>query len=276
LLRKTLLAFALVSLVNLVSLVTSVALAASVASVASAQESSTGDGQDSLRALQNSFFTDRENADLNSDGIVDFLDLGLLGSRLSMSDSLSDLSYLSESSLHTPLAVAPGNILFFTLPGQSSPVSQVSAIAQESLFLDLHMSFEDTTVGGGIDLLFDDGVLSFIDGVFDDGLGDDPNFRCPTDPAAPAPIDCTPNGPNFVSFGGFPGITGDHLVVTLEFFATSTGDSPIDFTVTSPFSDPTGNPIEVPEPGLAWMAAIATLAALRGRQRLQEHRASAA
>ncbi len=263
-LRKTLIAFALVNLVTLVTLVTL------PASVASAQGSSTGDGQDSLGALQNSFFTDSENADLNADGIVDFLDLGLLGSQLSMSDSLS------ESSLHTPLAVAPGNILFFTLPGQSSPVNQVSATAQESLFLDLHMSFEDTTVGGGIDLVFDTRVLSFIDGVFDDGLGDDPNFRCPTDPAAPAPIDCTPNGPNFVSFGGFPGITGDHLVVSLEFFAASTGNSPIDFTVTSTFSDPTGNPIEVPEPGLAWMAAIATLAALSGRQRLREHRARAA
>jgi hypothetical protein len=256
LLRKTLIVFALVNLLAL---------------TASAQGAIAGDGQDSLRALQDSFFTDSENADLNGDGIVDFLDLGLLGSQLSTSDSLG------ESSLHAPLGIASGgNILFFTLPGQSSPVSQVSATAEEPLFLDLHMSFEDTTVGGGIDLVFDSGVLSFIDGVFDEGLGDDPNFRCPTDPTASAPVDCTPNGPNFVSFGGFPGITGDQLVVTLEFFATSTGNSPIDFTVTSPFSDPSGQPIEVPEPGLAWMAAIATLAVLSSRQRVREHRASAA
>lgn len=251
--RKTLAVFALVNLVALAG---------------SAHEAIASDGQDSLRALQNSFFTDSENADLNGDGIVDFLDLGLLGSQLSISDSVG------ESLLHAPLAVAPGNILFFTLPGQSSPISQVSATAQEPLFLDLHMSFEDTTIGGGIDLIFDPGVLSFIDGVFDDGLGDDPDFRCPNDP--PAQIDCTLKGPNFVSFGGYPGITGDHLVVSLEFFATSTGNSPIDFTVTSTFSDTSGQPIEVPEPGLAWVAAIATLAALNGRQRLREHRSRAA
>ena len=250
-LRKKLIAIALVN------------LAASVASSQALSMVNMANGQDSLRALQDSFFTDQEDADLNGDGIVDFLDLGLLRSRLSTSASLS------EDMLYVPLAVSPGNnVLFFTLPGQASPVSQVSATDQESLFLDLHMSFSDTTVGGGIDLVFDSRVLSFIDGVFDNELGDDPNFRCPTDPFAPQPVDCTPNGPNFVSFGGFPGITGDHLVVMLEFLATATGDSPIDFIVTSPISDPFGQPLEVPEPGFAWLAALATLGALKVRRRL--------
>jgi hypothetical protein len=222
--------------------------------------------QDPLGALQDNFFTDQEDADLNGDGIVDFLDLGLLQSLLPTADSLT------TDMIHVPLGVGTeGNVLFFTLPGQFSPVSQVSVTEQESLFLDLHMSFADTTVGGGIDLDFDAGILSFIDGVFDDGLGDDPNFRCPTDPAATNPIDCAPNGPNFVSFGGFPGMTGDHLVVALEFLATATGNSPIGFTVTSPFSDTSGNPIEVPEPSAAWLAAaaLATLGALNARRRLR-------
>ena len=240
-----------------------IALFSLTASAAPAQESSGANGQDRLQALQDSLFTDQEDADLNGDGIVDFLDLGLLRSQLLLSGALSD------NSLHAPLVLVPGsNVLFFTLPGQFTPLSQVSVVAQESLFLDLHMSFTDSTIGGGIDLVFAPGVLSFIDGVFDDGLGDDPNFRCPTDPTAPAPINCTPNGPNFVSFGGLTPITGDHLVVSLEFAAIATGSSPIEFTVTSPFSDPSGQPLTVvPEPHFAGLAALATLGALKMRRR---------
>jgi hypothetical protein len=235
-----------------------------VASVASSRESSVIDGETSLRALQDSFFTDQADADLNGDGIVDFLDLGLLKSLVPTADPLT------TDMVHVPLGVETGgNVLFFTLADQFTPISQVSATEQEPLFLDLHMSFADTTVGGGIDLDFDSGVLSFIDGIFDDGLGDDPNFRCPTDPLAPNPVNCAPNGPNFVSFGGFPGMTGDHLVVSLEFLATATGSSPIGFTVTSAFSDASGNPLEVPEPSAAWLAAaaLATLGALNLRRR---------
>jgi hypothetical protein len=244
-----------------------IALFSLTASVAPARASSEADGQDRLQALQDSLFTDQEDADLNGDGIVDFLDLGLLRSQLLLSGALSD------NSLHAPLALVPGsNVLFFTLPGQFTPLSQVSVVAQESLFLDLHMSFTDSMIGGGIDLVFEPGVLSFIDGVFDDGLGDEPNFRCPTDPTAPAPIDCLPKGPNFVSWavGGpeFTPITGDHLVVSLEFAAIATGSSPIEFTVTSPFSDPSGQPLTVvPEPHFAGLAALATLGALKMRRR---------
>lgn len=232
------------------------------ASVASSQQSGVVDSDDALGALQDSFFTDQEDSDLNGDGIVNFLDLGLLRSQLSPSDSVS------ANSVHGALGLAPANnVLFFSLPGQSTPISQVSVTAAETLFLDLHMSFNDTTVGGGIDLLYDSGVLSFIDGVFDDLLGDNPSFRCPTDPTASNPVNCALNGPDFVSFGGIPGITGDHLVVTLEFAATATGSSPIDFTVTSPFSDSLGNPINVPEPGSGGLAAIAVLGVVSWRRR---------
>ena len=238
------------------------------ASVASSQQSSVVDGDASLRALQDSYFTDQEDSDLNGDGIVDFLDLGLLRSRLLPPDSVS------ANSVHGTLALAPpNNVLFFSLPGQSTPISQVSVTAAETLFLDLHMSFNDTTVGGGIDLLYDSGVLSFIDGVFDDLLGDNPNFRCPTDQMASNPVDCTPNGPDFVSFGGLPGITGDKLVVTLEFAATATGSSSIEFAVTSPFSDTMGSPIDVPEPSSGGLAAIAVLGVVSWRRRIAANRA---
>lgn len=220
-------------------------------SAAYSQGQSNVDGSDALSDLKDDFLTDQRASDLNGDGLVDFLDLGLLQGRLAAAKASNALG-----------GAQGGNVLFFSHLGQLEPLYQISVVNQDQLFLDLNMSFNDETVGGGIDLVFDSAVLALVEVVFDAGLGDDPEFRCPTDPAAANPVDCSLSGPDFVSFGGFFPITGDRRVATLEFAAIATGTSAIDFDIALEFSDAVGQPLEVPEPAFGWAGVLATLAVL--------------
>ena len=209
-----------------------------------------------LEALQSDLFTDHERTDFNGDGVVDFLDLGILA---------SSTGGLGETLALGGVVVPPNNVLFFTHAGGVQPITEVSVALEEVLLLDLYMSFEDVTVGGGITLDFDPGVLAFDDAVFDMMLGDDPLFRCPnTDPGVA--ITCALAGDDFVSFGGIGGFTGELLIATLQFTASAAGTSPISFTVTQTFSDATGTPLTVPEPAGASIVALLSVAFLRARR----------
>jgi len=148
----------------------------------------------------------------------------------------------------------------------------------DSVQLTLGMSFDDVTLGGGVKLSFDDTVLDLSSITFSGALGDDPDFRCPTDPAASSPVSC-PADSRFISFGTFEGLSGDRTVATivLEALAPSSGAMAIDLLPDRAFSDSVGSPLAVslsgasvvvvPEPGTLGLVAvgIAGLGAVRRR-----------
>jgi len=142
--------------------------------------------------------------------------------------------------------------------------------------LTLGMSFDEVTLGGGVRLSFDDTLLSLTSISFGGALGDDPDFRCPSDAGASNPVAC-PSDPNFISFGGFAGLSGDRTVamITLQALAPSGGATMIDLLPDRAFSDSVGSPLTVsltgtsvvvtPEPGTVALLGlgVASLAALR-------------
>jgi len=141
-----------------------------------------------------------------------------------------------------------------------------------SVSFRLAMSFDDVTVGGGVRLSFDEAFLRLDSVSFASGLADDPDFRCPTDPAASSPVSC-PMDPNFLSFGGFAGLSGDRTVATIVFdaLAPSGGPTRIDLLAERPFSSEVGTALDVsfagtsvsvvPEPGVALLLAMAAAGA---------------
>jgi len=141
--------------------------------------------------------------------------------------------------------------------------------------LTLGMSFDEVTLGGGVRLSFDDTLLSLTSISFGGALGDDPDFRCPT---AGGPVSC-PADPNFISFGGFAGLSGDRTVATiiLQALAPTAGGTTIDLLADRAFSDNFGSPLTVsltgtsvvvvPEPGTLALVGLglASLTAVRRR-----------
>jgi hypothetical protein len=70
----------------------------------------------------------------------------------------------------------------------------------ETFQITLSMAFDDVTLGGQVRIAFDGGVLDLLSIQFDAGLGDDLDFRCPTDPGAGSPVTCPPDE-NVLGFG---------------------------------------------------------------------------
>ncbi len=86
--------------------------------------------------------------------------------------------------------------------------------------LELVMDFtDDPTLGGGIDIFYDDGLLSFASFVFSPELGDDPALR-----RLPDELDGELNG---LAFGNIDGLSGPSTVGTLSFTALGEGTSPL-------------------------------------------------
>lgn len=110
----------------------------------------------------------------------------------------------------------------------------------------LTMSFDDVTVGGAIAVDSDLAILRLASVTFSSALGDDPDFRCPTDPSAANPVTC-PADSEFISFGTVSGLQGDMLVATLLFEAigVSVGETTIAIMLARDFSDPVGSPLDV-------------------------------
>ena len=104
--------------------------------------------QPSLEDLKADYFSGEPRSDLNRDGVVDFLDLGLLRSR-----SLAWPSRGTSVSSDGVSGQEGENFLFFADPGQLLPLEGFSVLDQDQVFIDLNMSFSDVTVGGGIEIL---------------------------------------------------------------------------------------------------------------------------
>ncbi len=161
------------------------------------------------------------------------------------------------------LALAAGpaaakNTIFLAVAGESSPLGTLTVWQGESVSLDLRLDFLDTTVGGGVSVLLDPALLQLDALTFGAALGDSPPLRCAPAAAAPPVAPC-PGDPAALGFGSLAGLSGGRLVATLELTALANGTSSPGVALSSPFSDTTGEPLDVvfvPEPGrLAMLAA---------------------
>jgi hypothetical protein len=143
--------------------------------------------------------------------------------------------------------------------------------------VEIRMSFDDPTLGGGVEIAYDATRLSFQSFAFDGALGDDPAFRL-------APSDGSLEDPLIVAFGEFGGLGGARRVGVLRFVATGLGAASVqagaNVLPAGPFVSVTtfaaqdvefeGTSIAiVPEPGTAWLLAcgLGIGAALRRRAR---------
>ncbi len=111
------------------------------------------------------------------------------------------------------------------------PVQQDVRLGDQA-FLDLRMNFDDETLGGGIVLDYDMGIVWLSSTTFDDNLPDDPDFRCPGSSVVPCPPD-----PNFLSYGTFAGIAGQHTVARLTFDTHALGSTEVRIAIERPFAD---------------------------------------
>ena len=97
------------------------------------------------------------------------------------------------------------------------PVNQ-NVVLGNTVSLQLMMDFsDDATIGGGVDVFYDDSVLQFVSFVFDAGLGDDPAFR-----RQPDALSGELNG---LGFGEFGGLSGPSLVGTFTFNTLTSGSA---------------------------------------------------
>ena len=97
------------------------------------------------------------------------------------------------------------------------PLNQ-NVVLGNTVALQLMMDFsDDATIGGGVDIFYDDSVLQFVSFVFDAGLGDDPAFR-----RQPDVLSGELNG---LGFGDFSGLSGPSLVGTFTFDTLASGSA---------------------------------------------------
>lgn len=155
--------------------------------------------------------------------------------------------------------------------------AQVSVPVGAQAHVELVLESEAGTLGGALQLEFDGAVLELASIEFDDATGE-PDFRCPTHPAANEPIPCPADG-HFVSFGAFGGIpAGTHTIATLTFDALAPGQDTVSASVASPFADPLdlGAPLSVsieganvivPEGGSVALATLLLATGWLGRRR---------
>ena len=110
-----------------------------------------------------------------------------------------------------------------------TPVAQEESLG-ETVLVTLQMQFDEATLGGGVDLLFDPSVLDFVSFEFDPGLGDDPIFRLT--PSSP-----TDGNRLVLGFGDFDGIGGSRAIGTVTFDAVGVGVANLS---TGPNAQPAG------------------------------------
>jgi len=141
-----------------------------------------------LDVMRASFYKHDGRADLNGDGIVNFADLAILKGAMTGASA-------------APL-VSPS---VYLLPADTG------APPNGTLTLDLWMDFSaDPTLGGGTDIHFTQGRMTFVSFVFDPNLGDDPAFRRVPNLESPGEL-------NALAFGSFDGLTGPARVGTFTF-----------------------------------------------------------
>ncbi len=138
-----------------------------------------------------------------------------------------------------------------------APVTQDVSVG-ETVFVTMQIQFDEPTLGGGVDLLFDESVLAFVSFEFDPSLGDDLAFRLA--PIAPVGNLLT------LGFGSFAGLAGSRVVGTFTFDAIGLGNADLTtasnafpagpfISATSPLDPPMSVDFEegtvnvIPEPG---------------------------
>lgn len=151
----------------------------------------------------------------------------------------------------------------------------------DPIFLTVHMDFTDgtTTLAGGFDIFYDDSILDLVSFTFNPAF-----LGTVSDPAFSRTGDDLPGHLSAIGIGSFGGITGAHLIGTLEFASVGVGladlwfgdgSSPagplLDFTTGAPMSVAyTGAQVLVtPLPAAAWlmMAGIGFLVGF-GRRKM--------
>lgn len=151
-----------------------------------------------------------------------------------------------------------------------TPISQEASLG-ETVLVTLQFQFDDATLGGGVDVVFDESVLGFVSFEFDEDFGDDPAFRLnPSDPMGGNRL--------VLGFGDFAGLSGSRAVGTFTFDAIGLGTADLStapntlpagpfVSATSP-SDPFevkfegGTVSVVPEPGTLGLLALGSVGLL--------------
>lgn len=113
---------------------------------------------------------------------------------------------------------------------------QLGATADVQLWMDFSA---DPTLGGGIDITYDPGLLSFNGFSFDSAFltHTDPTMTCPGAMGCPT-LNSVPGTVFDIAFGNFVGLSGPSLVGTLSFTAVGTGTATISTTGTSGTAGP--------------------------------------
>ncbi|MEL7450958.1 MAG: choice-of-anchor D domain-containing protein [Pseudomonadota bacterium] len=178
----------------------------------------------------------RCDPDFNNDGVVDEADLDYLKSVFFESDIVGDLNasglvdFADLAILKRYYGAAPGTPpalsgreggragggtdgIVSLLPGQTD------VFDGDELTLDLHIDFTaDPTVGGGVDLLYDDTLLQFESWQAAD-VGD---------PAFSRPPDVEAGALRGIAVGDFDGLTGPVVIGTVTFTALDIGDTTVE------------------------------------------------
>jgi len=159
------------------------------------------------------------------------------------------------------------NALDLTGPDTAQPGS--------TLEIMLEMAFLDPTLGGGVNIIFDEGLVQLSSIAFDDSLGDDPDFRCP------GAVICPTGDSTFISFGSFVGLDSERTVASIFFdvLADSRGVAEFSLAAASPFSDEVGSALDVrlgttqvtivPEPGTALLLGLGLIGLAGGNRRIK-------
>ncbi|MFP8878466.1 MAG: cohesin domain-containing protein, partial [Myxococcota bacterium] len=113
----------------------------------------------------------------------------------------------------------------------------------EQFQVSLNMDFSDSTAGGGVTLTYDPAGLS-LDSIAL-GIGDT-DFQCP----GSAAVAC-PNDPDYISFGGVTGLTGQATVATITFTSAASGTLVMALEPTNPFGGVGGGELAVDFDGTA-------------------------
>lgn len=123
--------------------------------------------------------------------------------------SYRSIAYLMASAMMLSFGVANSATISLL------PMNQNVAFG-DTVSLQLTMDFtDDATLGGGLDVFYDDSVLQFVSFTFDAGLGDDIELQRQPD-VLTGELDA-------LAFGSFSGLSGPSLIGTFLFNTLSSG-----------------------------------------------------
>ena len=140
-------------------------------------------------------------------------------------------------SLHKKLAGLAATAVLMSAISSAQAVSLTlmsstpSVAVGETIELQVLMDFsDDATVGGGFDIIFDPGLVSYVSGSYltDGALGSDPSFTRDDNPTVTDPtkrVEVLSDKLAGAAFGNFGGLSGPAVVGSLSFIANAGGDA---------------------------------------------------